>query len=95
MHSHYIFEKNYNEIKRQRLNKANTVKIYSPKPFTIWTERPKPTHKKSVFRFAISSGVSVLQLQNDLEKIGFFTSEYSLIDTSIINKLKELSDLYK
>lgn len=95
MHSHYIFEKNYNEIKRQRLNKANTVKSYSPKPFTIWTERPKPTDQDSVFRFAISSGVSVLQLQNDLEKIGFLTSEYSLIDTSIINKLKELSDLYK
>jgi|TARA_R100000084_G_C4511332_1_gene82616 hypothetical protein len=95
MHSHYIFEKNYNEIKRQRLNKANTVKSYSPKPFTIWTERPKPTDQDSVFRFAIASGVSVLQLQNDLEKIGFLTSEYSLIDTSIINKLKELSDLYK
>ena len=95
MHSHYIFEKNYNEIKRQRLNKANTVKSYSAKPFTIWTERPKPTDKNTVFRFAIASGVSVLQLQNDLEKLGYLMGENSFVEDSLKIELKKLSDLYK
>ena len=98
MHSHYIFEKNYNKIKRQSLNKwrlANKVKNYSSKPFTIWTEKPKPTDKNTVFRFAIASGVSVLQLQNDLEKLGYLMGENSFVEDSLKIELKKLSDLYK
>lgn len=98
MHSHYTFEKHYNEIKRQRLNKArlaNKIKSYSPNPFTIWTEKPKPIAKNTVFRFAIASGVTVLQLQNDLEKLGYFMGENSFVEDSQKIELKKLSDLYK
>ena len=98
MHSHYKFEKYYNNFKLQQLNKwrlANKVKSYSPNPFTIWTEKPKPTDENTVFRFAIASGVSVLQLQNDLEKLGYFMGENSFVEDALRIELKKLSDLYK